>query len=104
MLRCSVQSASSMGLVTHSADGHHLPARQVSLGYSTSESGAAQIYDREALRLRGSAAQLNFPLWSLSDAAAVATAPEQHDPQVRGLCRTMHLSASSQSVMPCVQI
>ncbi len=54
----------------------------MSLGYSTSESGAAQIYDREALRLRGSAAQLNFPLWSLSDAAAAATAPEQ-DAQVR---------------------
>lgn len=48
---------------------------QVSLGYSTSETGAAQVYDREALRLRGSAAQLNFPHWSLSDAAAAASAP-----------------------------
>ena len=57
---------------------------QVSLGYSTSESGAAQIYDREALRMRGSGAQLNFPVWSLSDAAAAATAPGQ-DKQVRPL-------------------
>ena len=57
---------------------------QVSLGYSTSETGAAQIYDREALRLRGSAAQLNFPDWSLSDAAGATTAPLQ-DPQVRWL-------------------
>ena len=70
-----------LGLVPRSAD-HCLPARQVSLGYSTSESGAAQIYDREALRLRGSAAQLNFPLWSLSDAAAAAAPPEQ-EAQVR---------------------
>ena len=60
---------------------------QVSLGYSTSEAGAAQIYDREALRLRGSAAQLNFPCWSLSDAAAAAASP-QRATQVRK-CRVM---------------
>ena len=68
---------------------------QVSLGYSTSETGAAQVYDREALRLRGSAAQLNFPHWSLSDAPAAATAPELGT-QVRQLCWD--------DVRPCVHL
>ncbi len=55
---------------------------QVSLGYSPAEADAARIYDREALRLRGSAARLNFPKGSPLEAAAAAAAPDR-DTQVR---------------------